>query len=225
VHVDGVLTIRLDRNEQRPGLDGLLQVAATEPEVRVVVLRVASSRVIAGSTRNSATAPSTDRAPSTAGARCRGEPGMTGFVEGFRALQQPVVAIVAGSCDAAGLAILDACDIVFAAEDAHFALPGQAPIDGREAERRGLVTLSFPANDLDRETETLARELAAKDPMAVRFTKQTLRSVGALDWDAVLAFNAAKVAELAALRAGKPSPQDLAVQSFLTGKSKPGLGT
>jgi hypothetical protein len=51
------------------------------------------------------------------------------------------------------------------------------------------------------------------------------RSVGALDWDVVLAFNAAKVAELQALRAGKPSPQDLAVQRFLAGKSKPGLGT
>jgi hypothetical protein len=139
--------------------------------------------------------------------------------------ERVVVAMVQGSCDAAGLAALQACDIVFAADDCRFVPAGEEPFDGREAERRGLITLCFPAADLERETEALASELAAKDPLALRFTKQTLRTVGVLDWDAVLAFNAAKVAELQALRAGKPSPQDLAVQSFLAGKSKPGLGT
>jgi trans-feruloyl-CoA hydratase/vanillin synthase len=214
VHVDGVLTIELDRAGQRPDLDGLLQFAATDPDVRVVVVRLAPEAVMPGSTRHPSPA---------AGAGLRVEPAMTASL--LRELPQPAIAMVAGACDAASIAILEACDIVFTADDARFVVDGQAAVDGAEAERRGLVTLCFPAADLERETEALARELAAKDPVALRFTKQTLRSVGALDWDAVLAFNAAKVAELQALRAGKPSPQDLAVQSFLAGKSKPGLGT
>jgi enoyl-CoA hydratase/carnithine racemase len=136
-----------------------------------------------------------------------------------------VLATVRGTCDAASVALLDGCDIVLSADDARFELPGESPLDGREAELRGLVTLAYPDSDLDRETEALLAELAAKDPDALRLTKETLRRVVALEWDDVLAFNAAKVAELQALRAGRPSPQALAVQSFLAGKSKPGLGT
>ncbi|HEY4066374.1 MAG TPA: enoyl-CoA hydratase-related protein [Burkholderiaceae bacterium] len=99
-----------------------------------------------------------------------------------------------------------------------------ARFDGRQAERNGLVTRSFPAAELERETETLARELAAKDPLALRFTKETLAHVGAMSWDGALNFTAAKLAEIKSLQAGRPSSRAAAVQSFLSGASKPGLG-
>jgi hypothetical protein len=46
-----------------------------------------------------------------------------------------------------------------------------------------------------------------------------------MGWDAVLDYNAAKFAQLKAMQAGRPSARAAAVESFLAGTSKPGLGT
>ena len=106
----------------------------------------------------------------------------------------------------------------------YLALSGRA-FGGAEAERNGLVTLSFPAADLERETYALARDMAAKDPIALQFTKESLQHVAHMSWDGVLNYGAAKFAELKALQASRPSTRAAAVESFLAGKSKPGLGT
>ena len=55
-------------------------------------------------------------------------------------------------------------------------------------------------------------------------TRSSSVRIRGMDWDAVLNFNAAKFAELKAMQAGRPSPRAAAVESFLAGKSKPGLG-
>ena len=96
--------------------------------------------------------------------------------------------------------------------------------DGREAERHGVASRSLPAMELEHETRLLAREFVGKDALALQFTKQTLQHVDAMDWDAVLDYTAAKLAELKALQAGRPSARAAAVDSFLGGRSKPGLG-
>jgi len=106
----------------------------------------------------------------------------------------------------------------------YYTLTGHS-FDGREAERNGLATRSVPAASLDAEAQALAAELAAKDAIAVQFTKETLLHVPAMSWDGVLSFTAAKFAELKALQAGRPSTRAAAVESFLAGKSKPGLGS
>jgi trans-feruloyl-CoA hydratase/vanillin synthase len=136
-------------------------------------------------------------------------------------MPQPVIGVVQGFCSPAAAPVLQACDIAFASHDARF---GNPSIDAVQAERDGLVTLTFPLSELDAETAALARELAAKDPLALRFTKETLGLVGTMGWDEVLAYNAAKAAELKSLQAGRPSARAVAVESFLSGKSKPGLG-
>jgi enoyl-CoA hydratase/carnithine racemase len=105
----------------------------------------------------------------------------------------------------------------------YFLLTGEE-FGGDEAERNGLATRSLPAGELEQATYALAHELAAKDAIALRFTKETLRHVGAMTWDGVLSFTAAKFAELKVLQAGQPSTRAAAVESFLAGKSKPGLG-
>ncbi len=172
----------------------------------------------------------------------------------LRLLPQPVIALVHGFCYGGAFGIVEGCDIAFAADDTKFALsetnfghfPG-GPVnksisrvmtprsasyyalsgkafDGKEAERNGLVTRSFPAAELENEVYTLAKEFVAKDAIALQFTKETLQYVEPMSWDGVLNFNAAKFAELKALQAGKPSARAAAVESFLAGKSKPGLG-
>jgi feruloyl-CoA hydratase/lyase len=172
----------------------------------------------------------------------------------LRLLPQPVIAMVHGFCHGGAVGIVEGCDIAFAADNAEFAMAeaeaGQIltgavakaasrvmlpravafhalsarRFNGREAERNGLVTCSFPAAELERETRTLARELVEKDASVLQLTKETLQHVGTMSWDAALSYNAAKVAELKSLQAGQPSPRAVAVQSFLAGKSKPGLG-
>jgi enoyl-CoA hydratase/carnithine racemase len=170
-------------------------------------------------------------------------------------LPQPVIAKLRGAWHGSVLALVAACDIVYVADEAEFMLDeanegafmsgpaGQAlssvmtrrsvsqhaldgrPFDGREAERNGLATLSYPTADLDGKTDALLTDLLQKDPLALQFTKQTLRHVPTMGWDAVLDYNAAKFAQLKAMQAGRPSARAAAVESFLAGTSKPGLGT
>jgi enoyl-CoA hydratase/carnithine racemase len=204
---EGVLSITLNRPQQRNAIDAamslamarLLTAVSDDDAVRVLVLRGKGLAFCVGMEG----AGSSDVTPS---------------FEQLRLLPQPVIAMVQGQCHAGAIAMIEACDIVFAADDADFGL------DGKDAQRNDLVTMSVPASELETQTYQLARELAGKDALALRFTKQTLRSVADISWDEVLNFTAAKQAELKALQAGRPSTRALAVESFLAGKTKPGAG-
>ena len=128
------------------------------------------------------------------------------FVQLLRQMPQPIVAMALGPTKTAMKSILDVCDIVF------------ADGDGDE------VTLSFPSEELEAQTYQLAHELAAKDPLALRFTKRTLQQVSAVPWEDILDYTTAQQAEIKSLQAGQPSARAKAIESFLAGKSKPGAG-
>lgn len=205
---DGVLTIALNRPQQRNAinaamalaLERLLMAVRGDEAVRVVVLRGNGPDFCVGLE----TAGTPDRAASVG--------------QMLRQLAQPVIARVHGQCHGDAMASLESCDIVIAADDADLD-PGD-----KGAQRDDIVTLSVPASELDAQTRQLARELAAKDALALRFTKETLRRVPDVSWDEVLDFTSAKQAELKALQAGRPSARAQAVESFLAGKTKPGTG-
>jgi enoyl-CoA hydratase/carnithine racemase len=128
------------------------------------------------------------------------------LVQRLRDLPQPIVAMVPGQIHDQALAALQACDIVLATGQDDWS------------------TLSFPASELEEQTYKLARELASKDPLILRFTKKTVRQVASIAWDDILSFTTAQQAEIKSLQAGRPSPRALAIESFLAGKSKPGAG-
>lgn len=130
------------------------------------------------------------------------------------------VAIVRGTCAAAALAD---CDIVYASQDALVEGP-RGRMDAMQAQRAGVLTRCVPPADLDAEAKQLLDDLAAKDPLVVRFTQRSLRQVGAVPWDGIVAFNTALQAELRQQQSESGSPRAAAVASFLAGKSKPGLG-
>jgi enoyl-CoA hydratase/carnithine racemase len=128
------------------------------------------------------------------------------LMQRLRDLPQPIVAMVPGQIHDQALAALQACDIVLATGQDDWA------------------TLSFPASELEEQTYKLARELASKDPLILRFTKKTVRQVASIAWEDILSFTTAQQAEIKSLQAGRPSPRALAIESFLAGKSKPGAG-
>lgn len=128
------------------------------------------------------------------------------FVQRLRDLPQPIVAMVPGHIHDQALAVLQACDIVLATGQDDWA------------------TLSFPASELEEQTYKLARELASKDPLILRFTKKTVQQVASIAWEDILSFTTAQQVEIKSLQAGQPSPRALAIESFLAGKSKPGAG-
>jgi enoyl-CoA hydratase/carnithine racemase len=228
----GVLTLAFARGDIDPALvqalHAELQATAANEEIRVVLL--CSMVGLRGS-----------MAPSAC----------SDLVRQLRALPQPVIAKLRGAWHGSALALVAACDIVYVADDTEFGLGeatfgaplehaissvmtprsvsrhtlGGQPFNGIEAERNGLATLSFPPGELDGETDALLASLLAKDPLALQFTKQTLRHVPSMGWDAVLDYNAAKFAELKSLQAGRPSARAAAVENFLAGTSKPGLGS
>lgn len=233
-------------------MEALLQAVHYDAAVRVVVLRGDGPGFCAGlDTQDFFDSTRQDEAA----LRAARESANHWRVRLLRLLPQPVIAMVHGFCQGGALAILESCDIVLAADDTEFSLPeiqaGEIPagpttksisrvmtqraaryfsltgrsFDGVEAERNGLVTRSLPYAELERETYALARDFVGKDAIAVQFTKEALQHVDAMSWDGVLSFTAAKFAELKALQAGRPSARAAAVESFLAGKSKPGLGS
>ena len=207
--VEGVLTIRLPAAQasiaselntpfQVNAIDdlmGLLSFAQTDEAVNVIVLRDEGKQFGA----SLGVAASVD--PQVTHTKVTHQ-----FVQCLRDLPQPIVAMVHGQIHDQALAVLQACDIVLATGQDDWA------------------TLSFPASELEEQTYKLARELASKDPLILRFTKKTVQQVASVAWEDILSFTTAQQAEIKSLQAGRPSPRALAIESFLAGKSKPGAG-
>ena len=204
--VDGVLTIRLlvAQNPTTIAFNGSIDIKSLKKHLAVLEsaqfdksIHVIVLRVEQSVLENALEATTSD------------EKGLhLKFVQLLRQMPQPIVAMAHGPNRMAVKSILDACDIVFADVDS----------DSDE------VTLSFSAEELEAQTYQLAHELAAKDPLALRFTKRTLQQVSAVPWDDILDYTTAQQAEIKSMQAGQTSTRAKAIESFLAGKSKPGAG-
>jgi enoyl-CoA hydratase len=96
-------------------------------------------------------------------------------------LDKPIISAINGVAVGAGLAVAFMADISIASADF---------IDGKEAERIGLVSLCVPADKLMDKAMEVARKLARGPQQAVRFTKRSLNNwlrVAGPSFDASLA--------------------------------------
>jgi len=166
--------------------------------------------------------------------------------------RKPTIAMVNGYCYGGAFTGLAACDIVIAAETATFGLsevnwgilPGGnvskvfcdmvsfrnalfyamtgRTIDGRKAAEMGIATLAVPADKLREETVVIARELMAKSPIVLAYTKQAIRMVRDMNMTQAFEYLGAKGM---ALRAADPEQtRARGMQEFLDKKSyRPGL--
>lgn len=123
------------------------------------------------------------------------------MMQTITALPQPVIARVQGAAAAAGCQLVAQCDLAVASSAARFTTPGvtwgffcSTPgvavarnvsrkramemlltgdlVDAQKALEWGLVNRVVPAEDLERETETLARRIAEKPPVTVATGKR-----------------------------------------------------
>ena len=120
------------------------------------------------------------------------------------AIEKPVIAAINGDALGDDLELALACDVRIAAQNAHFGLPeieaglipsdggtqrlprivgrGKAlemiltgePIDAAEALEYGLITKIVPPESLMDEVEALAKAMAAKAPVSLRYIKEAI---------------------------------------------------
>lgn len=139
---------------------------------------------------------------------------------------KPTIAMVDGYCAGGAFMQLIAVDFVVTSESAIYSLsevnwgiiPGALvakaltesmmyrhalyyaclgdPFDGKEAVRVGLANIAVPAEELEDETEKLARKLMAKSPLVLRATKQAMRQVKSMDVNQAYDYLAAKNAAI-----------------------------
>ena len=200
---DGVRELTLNRPQSRNALsDSLiadlraaLEDARGDPQVRAVILGAAGPVFCAGHDLR----------------EMREKSGLEDFRALFRAcaelmtaivrLPKPVLAEVRGMATAAGCQLAASCDIVHAAEDARFAVPGVRiglfcstpmvalsrkvgngpamemlltgnPISAARAREIGLVSAVFPDSELSAKTRETAEAIAQKSPLALAMGKE-----------------------------------------------------
>jgi trans-feruloyl-CoA hydratase/vanillin synthase len=169
----------------------------------------------------------------------------------LRYYPKPTIAMVNGYCFGGAFSIVEGCDLAIAAEEAVFGLsevnfklfPGGSvskslanllrprdalwygllgrPFDGKQAAEIGFVNVAFPRAKLREETIAVARELAAKDPHALRATKDGYRFALEMSWDASMSYTSAKEHDLVVRQ--NDAWRTEGIGDFLKGEYKPGL--
>lgn len=170
----------------------------------------------------------------------------------MRHFPKPTIAMVNGHCFGGAFTIVEACDLATAAEDAKMGLseinfkmfPGGSvskslgnllrprdylwyamtgrPFSGKVAAEIGFVNFAFPRDKLREETMAAAREIAGKDPSALRATKDAYRFSLQMDWDAAMSY--ASALEAQHVQRQSDAFRKEGIGDFLDKKYRPGLG-
>ena len=166
------------------------------------------------------------------------------FLNKLEKFPKPVIGVAKGGAQGGGMESLHPCDFIIAAEDARFSqpetcvdmLPGWGgsqrlarivgwrkakmllmtgqEIDGREAERIGLVTMAFPKAQVDAEVDKLVKSLIAQGPNGLAYTKRAMLKTWETNHQAGLEYEAEALGM--AYSAGQV---DMAIEAYQAGES------
>jgi len=167
---------------------------------------------------------------------------------------KPTIAMVNGFVFGGGLTPIVSCDVAIAANDAVFGISeinwGHIPgglvgwnvnqvmsfrdamwysisgdtFNGKEAADMKFVNFSVPRNKLKAETLKIARKLLKKNPWAIRYTKEAIRSVRDMNMEQAADYLRCKSDALQ--RVDKEQGRQEGMKQFLDDKSfRPGVGT
>jgi len=169
----------------------------------------------------------------------------------LRFYPKPTIAMVNGFCFGGAFPNVECCDLAIAADEAQFGLSeinfGLFPgghvsktlanlfrprdalfygmtgrrFDGKKAAEIGFVNYSVPLAQLEAETMAVAKEIAGKDPAALRATKDAYRHSLDMGWEAAMNYSAAKENELYLVQKG--AWVESGIGDFMKGLYKPGL--
>jgi len=200
---DGILEIAFDRPQKKNAITAAMYAAASQllreaerdDAVRVVLFRGNGDSFSAGNDLEdfAANPPATAHAP------------VFEFLDAASQAVKPYVAAVTGSAVGIGTTLLLHCELVYAAEDARFALPFTRlglvpefastyllplvagyqraaellllaePFDARKAHEAGFVTRIVPAAGVLEAAREAARNLAALPPKSIQRTKMLMK--------------------------------------------------
>lgn len=169
----------------------------------------------------------------------------------LRYYPKPTIAMINGFCFGGAFSIVEGCDLAIAADEATFGLseinfrmfPGGSVsktlanmlhsrdallyamtgrrFDGKKAAELKFVNYSVPLAQLEAEAMNLAKEIATKDPAALRACKDAYRFSLEMTWEASMSYTAAKEQEV--LVAQKGAWLESGIGDFVKGLYKPGM--
>ncbi len=246
----GVAELVLNRPDKRNALDDhtvgeldrWLQLAADDPDVRVILLRGEGQDFCAGADLSQLERIAGDAGPLE---NLQDAARLGALFTTMRRLPRPIVAAVHGHAFAGGAGLATACDLVVAADDAVFGYPevhlGFVPamvmallrrtssekiafelaargdrIAASEARAYGLVNRLFPPETFLADAREYARELARRSPSALQLIKRLLYGMDGMPFDEAIA----RGAELNALARLTPDCRE-GVRRFLESRSRP----
>ncbi len=210
---DGIATITLNRPKQMNALnhqtfDEILDAladAASDPEVRVLVLKGVGRAFSAGDDLKGMGKTSRRIGTDKLSIQLEGPPGMVKALRGFL---KPVIAQLHGYALGGAFEVALAADLIIAADDARLGIPyvqrGVASgtysllmaagyrkaceilflgdwVSGKEAERIGLVNKAVPADELDDAVAEWAGRLAKGATTSIAYMKKSMNAF--IDWD------------------------------------------
>jgi enoyl-CoA hydratase/carnithine racemase len=218
----GVLRLTMNRPQARNALSAALMSAlldalgraATEPQVRVVVIAGAGPAFCAGHDLRELRTDQRREIYERLFAQC------SELMLAIVRLPKPVIAEIHGVATAAGCQLVATCDLAVAAEDARFATPGvniglfcSTPmvaltravgrkaamemlltgklVDAATAQAIGLVNRIVPRDRLREAVDGLAREIAGKSALTVAIGKEAFYRQAELDLAAAYRYAAA----------------------------------
>ncbi len=225
---NNIATLTINREDRRNAISietinlfsQYLDQAATDPEVRVILITGAGDRAFCAGA---------DLGGDADGRIQEGFKSYAQLLKRLSGYPKPVVARVNGACMAGGMGFMLACDIVIARNDAKFGTPevnvGLWPmmigalifrnalrkkamemvllgerLNADQAQEMGLITRAVPADRLDHEVNRVLQSLAEKSPNGMKIGKEAFYAMADMPFEEAVDFLSGKIAEVASTK-------------------------